>query len=202
LGSAQLLPDGRMFVGWGSQPHFSEFAADGRLVLDATIIKGSPSYRAFTQDWAGHPADAPAAAADARHHSSGATIYASWNGATNVASWTVYAGKTRTSLTRIGSARRSGFETAITVHNAGLTSPCRLTAPPAAHCPNPRQSNFLDLAAPARMSSSSRDCRDGAPREAPRNVVSFLACGLVEADARQGPSRGTKPDRLGVDVSS
>ena len=116
MGSAQLLGDGRMFVGWGTQPHFSEFSADGRLLLDGDIVKGDPSYRAFSQNWTGHPAELPRAAA--RHRAGGATVYASWNGATEVTSWTVYAGKTRTSLAEVGSARRAGFETAIAVRSA------------------------------------------------------------------------------------
>lgn len=116
-GSAQLLPDGRMFVGWGNTPAFSEFSPDGRLLLDGSMPKDDPSYRAFLIDWNGHPLKAPDVAA--RHRSGGATVYASWNGATNVASWTVYAGKSRSSLARVGSARSSGFETAIAVPDPG-----------------------------------------------------------------------------------
>src|SRR6516164_3326481 len=32
-GSVQLLPDGRVFVGWGAEPYFSEFAGQGELLL-------------------------------------------------------------------------------------------------------------------------------------------------------------------------
>ena len=117
MGSAQWLPGGRMFVGWGTEPYFSEFAPDGRLLLDGAIIKGDPSYRAFTYDWTGHPADRPAIAA--RRHNSGAIVYASWNGATEVRTWTVYAGKNAAALTVVGSARKNGFETAIAVRNGG-----------------------------------------------------------------------------------
>ena len=42
-----------------------------------------------------------------------ATVYASWNGATDVASWRVLAGPAKTSLSPAGAAPRSGFETAI-----------------------------------------------------------------------------------------
>jgi Arylsulfotransferase (ASST) len=117
MGSAQLLGDGRMFVGWGTQPHFSEFSADGGLLLDGNIQHGDASYRAFRQNWTGHPTELPAAAA--RHRTGGAAVYASWNGATQVTSWTVYAGKTQTSLAEVASARRAGFETAIAVRSAG-----------------------------------------------------------------------------------
>jgi hypothetical protein len=117
MGSAQLRPDGHMFVGWGTQTRFSEFAEDGRLILDGTMELGAPSYRAFAADWKGHPAHPPVAAAKRR--SGGSTVYASWNGATSVARWRVLAGKSATSLSTVGSVRRAGFETAIEVHNNG-----------------------------------------------------------------------------------
>jgi len=118
MGSAQLLEDGRMFVGWGTEPHFSEFAPDGRLLLDGDITVGDASYRAFTQAWSGHPTEPPAAAA--RHRSGGgAVVYASWNGATDVAGWRVFAGKSTSALAEVGSGGRSGFETAIAVRHNG-----------------------------------------------------------------------------------
>ena len=117
MGSADLLPDGRMFVGWGTTPAFSEFSADGRLLLDGHIEKGSPSYRGFSQNWVGRPNTRPAAAA--RHRTGGATVYASWNGATEVHSWTVLAGRSSSNLSAVGSARKRGFETAISVSHRG-----------------------------------------------------------------------------------
>ncbi|MGN6678148.1 MAG: arylsulfotransferase family protein [Streptosporangiaceae bacterium] len=118
MGSAQLLDDGRMFVGWGSVPRFSEFSSDGRLLLDGKIGAEDASYRAFTQDWSGHPTEPPAAAAR-RRSGGGAIVYASWNGATDVASWRVFAGKSRSALHEVGSGRKSSFETAIAVHHSG-----------------------------------------------------------------------------------
>lgn len=116
-GSAQLLSDGRMFVGWGTKPFFTEFTTDGRPVLEGGMSTGSASYRAFLGEWTGHPTDRPAVAA--RHRSGGATVYASWNGATNVAGWIVLAGKARDSAKPIAHAPRTGFETAIAVRNTG-----------------------------------------------------------------------------------
>ncbi len=117
MGSAELLPDGGMFVGWGATPYYSEFAADGSQVMDAVMPLGNPSYRTFTRPWTGYPTEQPAAAASAR--SGGATVYASWNGATTVASWGVLAGTQSSSLAYVGSARRTGFETAIATANDG-----------------------------------------------------------------------------------
>ena len=117
MGNTQLLPHGGVFVGWGTNPYFSEFSADGKLLLEGQLTKGAPSYRSFIGDWAGHPAGPPAAAA--RHHAGGAMLYASWNGATEVASWTALAGRTSGSLTQVGAARKHGFETAIPVASKG-----------------------------------------------------------------------------------
>ncbi len=117
MGNAELRPGGGMFVGWGATPHYSEFAADGSLVMDAVVPLGNPSYRTFSRPWTGHPSERPAVAARARF--GGATVYASWNGATRVASWNVLAGKRRSSLRYVGAAGRTGFETAIAVPNHG-----------------------------------------------------------------------------------
>jgi hypothetical protein len=42
------------------------------------------------------------------------TVYASWNGATTVASWRVLAGSSSASLAPAASATKAGFETSIT----------------------------------------------------------------------------------------
>jgi len=111
MGNAQLLPGGGMFVGWGTNPYFSEFDAEGKLLLDGQLLKGDPTYRAFIGDWQGNPADQPAIAA--HRGSGGATVYASWNGATEVATWNVLAGRNQTSMTTTKSAPKKGFETKI-----------------------------------------------------------------------------------------
>ena len=118
MGSAQLLPDGRMFVGWGANPYFSEFAEDGKVLLDARITKRDPSFRAFLADWSGDPIEKPAISAQTQANGS-TTVYASWNGATKIASWNVYAGSSFTGLGKIGSVTRSDFETAATTSNKG-----------------------------------------------------------------------------------
>jgi len=117
-GSMQVLADGRVLVGWGNLPYFSEFAARGTLLLDGQFPVGDQSYRAFTASWAGHPDGKPAVAARV-NPAGGSVVYASWNGATEVDTWTVRAGRARSALSRVGSQRRSGFETMITVNTAG-----------------------------------------------------------------------------------
>jgi hypothetical protein len=117
-GSMQVLDNGRVLVGWGNLPYFSEFLADGTLVLDGQFPVGDQSYRSFTADWTGHPADSPAIAARV-NQAGGSTVYASWNGATELDSWTVLAGQTATALTQAGSQPHSGFESTITVNTDG-----------------------------------------------------------------------------------
>ena len=117
MGSAQLMPDGGMLVGWGTEPYFSRFSADGRLLLDGAITAGDPSYRAFLSNWTGRPDGRPSVAA--RAHGRAVTVYASWNGATEIRRWTVLAGRSPGRLADAGSARRTGFETSLRVPGAG-----------------------------------------------------------------------------------
>jgi hypothetical protein len=117
-GSMQVLADGEVLVGWGNLPYFSQFREDGTLILDGQFPVGDQSYRAFTAAWTGHPTDKPAAAAGV-NPAGGSVVYASWNGATEVSTWTVLAGTSAGTLAKVGSQGRSGFETMITVNSAG-----------------------------------------------------------------------------------
>jgi len=113
-GNFQLLPNGNFFIGWGSAPVFSEFDANGELIFNGRFPKGITSYRAYRFPWVGQPRDAPAIATEAGS-SNEVMVYASWNGATEVATWRVLAGPDPDSLREVASAPRSGFETTITV---------------------------------------------------------------------------------------
>jgi hypothetical protein len=117
-GSMQVLPGGRVLIGWGNLPYFSEFTANGTLILDGQYPAGDQTYRALSAAWTGDPADQPAAAARPGP-AGGSAVYASWNGATRVASWTVLAGSSPNKLAQAGSRAAHGFETAITVNNQG-----------------------------------------------------------------------------------
>ncbi len=68
------------------------------------------------EQWVGLPLSPPAGAA--RRTDGTTTVYASWNGATQVVSWRVLAGAGAGRLTAVASAARSGFETAIPVPRA------------------------------------------------------------------------------------
>lgn len=113
MGSVQTLPDGHVFVGWGTQPYASEFAPDGTLVAEAAMAAGEQSYRAFRLPWTGTPRDLPALAAARDRRSGDATLYVSWNGSTEVTHWQVRTGSNPTRLQPYTVAPRTGFETAI-----------------------------------------------------------------------------------------
>jgi hypothetical protein len=112
-GDAQFLPGGHVVVGWGAQPYLTEFTRSGSVVFDAHFNKGADSYRVFRFPWAGRPTDRPAFAVsrDDDH----LTVFASWNGATEVRRWRVLAGPERTELRPVVTVPRKGFETAITL---------------------------------------------------------------------------------------
>jgi hypothetical protein len=114
-GNVQVLPNGNVFVGWGSAPFFSEFDHHGKLLFHAAFPTEDETYRAFRFQWYGQPTDDPAVAAESGPEDR-VTIYASWNGATEVTTWQVLAGSAPDQLEPIASAPRQGFETVITVH--------------------------------------------------------------------------------------
>jgi hypothetical protein len=112
-GSFQILPGGNVVVGWGADPYYTEFQADGTIVLDGKFAKGS-SYRAFRFDWTGSPSDIPAVAS-ARSASGGTVVYVSWNGSTETERWRLLAGRGPGGLRPAIEVPRKGFETAIAV---------------------------------------------------------------------------------------
>ncbi len=110
-GNLQRLPNGYVFVGFGTNPYFTEFTQPGHQLFTASFRYPVEFYRAFRYAWYGQPAGAPFVAASPT--SSGTTVYASWNGATDIASWRVLAGPSASSLSYVAQSPFSGFETAI-----------------------------------------------------------------------------------------
>jgi hypothetical protein len=121
-GNVQALANGAWMVGWGEAPYLSEFSASGQLLLDAHLPREYESYRSYRLPWDGQPASRPALAIVRAPSGHGLVAYASWNGATDVASWRVLTGATTTSLSAADSAPRSGFETAVGAARAAAGS--------------------------------------------------------------------------------
>jgi hypothetical protein len=113
-GNMQTLPDQNIVIGWGSQPYVSEVSKAGALLFDAHLPPGYSSYRAFRFPWEGHPLTLPAVSAHVLSTGDSTAVYASWNGATDVASWRVLGGANPASLTAQVTTPNSGFESAVT----------------------------------------------------------------------------------------
>jgi hypothetical protein len=115
-GNVQQLPDFSDFIGWGQQPYFSDYDSRGRLVLDGRFVGTTSSYRAYEFPWAGAPAAPPAVAAGTARGTT--TVYASWNGATNLAAWRVLSGPSAAALRPTRTVVSTGFETWTTIRAA------------------------------------------------------------------------------------
>ena len=109
MGSGQLLPDGGVVAGWGSEPFVTEFGPNGKIRFEAVMPRGGQNYRAFRFPWKGHPVTPPRLAAGIAAGKRG--LFASWNGATEVASWRLRYGPSAGNLQDGQETPRTGFET-------------------------------------------------------------------------------------------
>ncbi|KAL2815218.1 ASST-domain-containing protein [Aspergillus cavernicola] len=120
-GNTQFLPSGNVFVNWGQAGAITEFSEKGDVLfhayLDSYPNSHVQSYRGFRFPWTGYSGEEPAVVA-----LGGLTglvsIYVSWNGDTETASWEFYlveggAGGGRRYL---GTKPRTSFETSFHAH--------------------------------------------------------------------------------------
>jgi uncharacterized membrane protein len=82
------------------------------LLYEATMPGNNYSYRAYRETWVGTPYYTPVIAAVRGRGQT--TVYASWNGATEVKTWQIFAVVIGGEFP-VARAPKSGFETAITV---------------------------------------------------------------------------------------
>ena len=129
-GDDQVLANGNSFVGWGELPYFTEFSPTGEILFDAHLPGPTQTYRAFRFPWSATPAAPPAIALKPATATT-LTVYASWNGATDVSAWRVIAGDTPASLSTVATAPIGGSRLRFPFRARPPTSPCRLSAPPA-----------------------------------------------------------------------
>ncbi len=116
-GNVQPLGDGHELVGWGQQPYFTEFGRRGEQLLDARFVGTTSSYRVYGfPSWTGSPAGQPDVSTSNTGPST--TVYASWNGSTEIAFWLVLSGRAPRHLSFRRLVRRAGFETAARVARA------------------------------------------------------------------------------------
>ncbi|KAJ6439823.1 leucine-rich repeat-containing protein 40 [Purpureocillium lavendulum] len=123
----QLLPNQNVLVSWAHTPGFTEFSSDGEPLCETHLgpvrLAGlgfpSSSYRASKFAWAGRPHTKPALAMRPNRRNSGgsASLYVSWNGATDVDAWVLQSGPEPDGDVFVDHVivPREGFETKIPV---------------------------------------------------------------------------------------
>ncbi len=111
-GSVELMSDGDVVVGWGQEPWVTEYGPGGEIRFQAHLPFFEQSYRVLRFEWHGMPSTPPSLALE-RLPSGRLAVYASWNGATEVASWAVLEADGPAPMSRIATAPEQGFETRI-----------------------------------------------------------------------------------------
>ncbi|TFY58012.1 hypothetical protein EVJ58_g6673 [Rhodofomes roseus] len=118
-GSLRYDPDGNVVFGGGTNPWISEYLPNGTMIYSAALggegLVDSliENYRSLkTTTWIGYPQTAPDIAFN------GSTVWASWNGATEVAEWEILTGAHPSILRPVAVVPKDGFETEITIDSA------------------------------------------------------------------------------------
>jgi hypothetical protein len=109
-GDLELLPDGDSWLGWGDTGEISEVSPSGKVLYVAHSPDDTQIYRALRFPWFGQPLTPPSLAVTATA-SGPLALYASWNGATDLASWRVLAGASASTLAPSSTTHSTGFET-------------------------------------------------------------------------------------------
>jgi Arylsulfotransferase (ASST) len=119
-GSVQILPNGNVFVGWGSKPYFSEYSPQGKQLFNGSFVPTVASYRAYRFKWVGSPMQPPAIAVRRSTTAGQDAVYTSWNGATQVAKWQLLASSSSAGpFAKVGSpVPWSNFETKLHAQKA------------------------------------------------------------------------------------
>ncbi|KAJ5740627.1 hypothetical protein N7493_000499 [Penicillium malachiteum] len=115
-GSVQFLPNGNIFVNWGSAGAITEFSENGTILfhayLDSYPSENVHTYRAFRSNWTGISSEEPAVLA-LQSQSQGLMMWVSWNGDTETKAWRFYLHENHSGqkIDVLGTEVRKGFET-------------------------------------------------------------------------------------------
>ena len=114
-GNLQWLPNGNTFMGMGTVPYLIEFTdnstSDAQVAFYANFTTGI-SYCSFKFPWTAQPHLPPLLFTYAEDCQASTIFYASWNGATEVASWRFATSASRNGFFgTLGQVPKSGFET-------------------------------------------------------------------------------------------
>jgi len=120
-GSTQRLSNGNIAIGWGGLnltdplPFYTEVTRTGEIVLELQMESDANAYRARKHDWAkAIPVWPPAIVLDMNEgewsDDRPPRLHYSWNGATVVSGWRVYAGVDPDLLELVAEHPREAFE--------------------------------------------------------------------------------------------
>lgn len=117
MGNLQRLPDGNSLLSWGApstKPQFgnvaiTEVSPDKQVLFELAFDRPYVSYRAFRFPWHGFPDTLPALALKVERGD--LTLGYSWNGATEVAGYRIYAGGSPGALDLLEERVKADFET-------------------------------------------------------------------------------------------
>ncbi|KAJ9614134.1 hypothetical protein H2200_002270 [Cladophialophora chaetospira] len=121
-GSMQILsPSGHALIGWGHAPAYTEFDNEGNILCDVEFVPAmfwntgwTKNYRIFrTSDWVGTPVTQP----DVYLRPRDGRVYVSWNGATEVETWTLQGleDESKGYFSDLSSTRKERFEESIAI---------------------------------------------------------------------------------------
>ncbi|KAI5370447.1 Putative arylsulfotransferase [Septoria linicola] len=107
------LPGGNRLANWGDIPILTEFDDSGREIWSAEFGRAGEAhiYRGFKQEWHATPHTRPDLFVEKDSASRAFFGYVSWNGATDVEGWNIYAGLSTDDVRRLGRIGKKGFET-------------------------------------------------------------------------------------------
>ncbi|MEO3750361.1 arylsulfotransferase family protein [Streptomyces sp. B6B3] len=133
-GSMRRQENGNQLVSYADTGLLEEYDAAGP-VFTATFEADHLTYRAERAEWRATPATPPDAALGEPAEDGSRTVYASWNGATEVVRWRIEAGPTVEELRPLGTTPSLGFETAVQTHPPDDAQVFRVTALDASGAP-------------------------------------------------------------------
>ncbi|KAK5170237.1 uncharacterized protein LTR77_004823 [Saxophila tyrrhenica] len=115
-GNLQFIPGtDHAWICWRDRAMHTEHAGDGSMIMEARFKAGVRNYRSFKLPWVGRPAQPPdvrSTAVQTIDNKITTIVSMSWNGATEVHSWKIFAANpSGTDLHLLKKVPRDGFET-------------------------------------------------------------------------------------------
>ena len=187
-GSMQILPNGGILLGWGSDAFWTEYAPETYDIIfyGAVAMTGSMNYRVHKFDnWVGLPLTKPALWTYSKEGDD-MIMYISWNGATEVRSWRLFGGDSKQGPWKeLGQVPKAGFEsffrhptTYLFNYAEALDRDGQVLGTSAAEktfIPNKEMSEYCDSLACRFMPSPEQRQREKEEKEAAAEAAKLLA---------------------------